>query len=76
MSFKYADDLATVWCEYCEMELRHSNFKRAVELLKQVTAEPARPRRLSPEEERQQPVQARSHRCCLLLLTGSWYRAN
>lgn len=39
------DDLATVWCEWCEMELRHKNFKRALELMRRATAAPPRPRK-------------------------------
>ena len=26
-TFKYVDDLASIWCEYAEMELRNQNFK-------------------------------------------------
>ena len=43
-SFKYVDDLATVWCEWAEMELRHKNFKRALELMRRATHRPGRPR--------------------------------
>jgi hypothetical protein len=41
---KYVDDLATVWCEWAEMELRHKNFKRALEVMRRATTTPARPR--------------------------------
>ncbi len=34
------EDLATVWCEWCEMELRHKNFKRALELMRRATYTP------------------------------------
>ena len=61
-TFKYMDDLAQVWCEWCEMELRHQNFKRALELMRRATAEPPRPKRLTPEEERALPVQQRLYR--------------
>lgn len=43
--YKYVDDLASVWCEWCEMELRHKNFKRALELMRRATAPPPRPRK-------------------------------
>ena len=43
-SFKYVDDLATLWCEWAEMELRHKNFKRALELMRRATHRPGRPR--------------------------------
>lgn len=36
--FKYVDDLASVWCEWAEMELRHQNFKRAIDVLKRWAA--------------------------------------
>ena len=39
--FKYVDDLATIWCEWAEMELRHKNFKRALDLLRRATTPPA-----------------------------------
>lgn len=42
--FKFVDDLATVWCEWAEMELRHKNFKRALEAMRRATQRPARPR--------------------------------
>jgi hypothetical protein len=38
--FKYVDDLATVWCEYAEMELRHKNFKRSIDIMRRATAPP------------------------------------
>lgn len=40
VAFKYVEDLATVWCEWCEMELRHKNFKRALELMRRATYTP------------------------------------
>lgn len=42
--FKYVDDLASVWCEWAEMELRHKNFRRALDLMRRATARPQRPR--------------------------------
>ena len=35
-NFKSVDELATIWCEYAEFELRHKNFKQALELMKRV----------------------------------------
>ena len=29
-----------MWCEWCEMELRHKNFKRALELMRRATYTP------------------------------------
>lgn len=40
VEFKYVDDLATVWCEWAEMELRHKNFKRALDLMRRATYTP------------------------------------
>ncbi|KAF6261373.1 protein prenylyltransferase [Scenedesmus sp. NREL 46B-D3] len=60
--YKYVDDLATVWCEWAEMELRHNNFKSALQLMRRATQVPQRPRKLSQEEERKLPVQERLYR--------------
>ena len=38
--FKYVDDLASVWCEYAEMEMRRKNYKNALNLLRRATAAP------------------------------------
>ena len=40
VAYKYVEDLATVWCEWCEMELRHKNFKSALELMRRATYTP------------------------------------
>jgi len=37
---RYADDLAAVWCEWIEMELRHDEFTRALSILRRATTEP------------------------------------
>ncbi|WIA16429.1 hypothetical protein OEZ85_013118 [Tetradesmus obliquus] len=60
--YKYVDDLASVWCEWAEMELRHNNFKSALQLMCRATEVPQRPRKLSQEEERKLPVQERLYR--------------
>eukprot|EP01062_Namystynia_karyoxenos_P073357 TRINITY_DN70159_c0_g1_i1.p1 TRINITY_DN70159_c0_g1~~TRINITY_DN70159_c0_g1_i1.p1 ORF type:complete len:872 (+),score=339.11 TRINITY_DN70159_c0_g1_i1:95-2710(+) len=36
--FRTVDDLAAVWCEYAEMEVRHKKYRKALELLKRATA--------------------------------------
>ncbi|KAJ3055132.1 pre-mRNA-splicing factor syf1 [Rhizophlyctis rosea] len=38
--FKKADDLAEVWCQWAEMELRHDNFEQAIEVMGRATAPP------------------------------------
>ena len=40
VALRYVEDLATVWCEWCEMELRHKNFKSALELMRRATYTP------------------------------------
>lgn len=35
--FKGVDDLATVWCEWAEMEVRNEEYERALRLLQQAT---------------------------------------
>ncbi|XP_065829864.1 pre-mRNA-splicing factor SYF1-like [Oscarella lobularis] len=40
--FKVVDDLASVWCEYAEMELRHENFERSLKLMQRATAMPGK----------------------------------
>ncbi|KAF9592180.1 hypothetical protein IFM89_012674 [Coptis chinensis] len=41
VGYKTVDNLASVWCEWAEMEARNYNFKAALELLKRATAEPS-----------------------------------
>ncbi|GKV18592.1 hypothetical protein SLEP1_g28952 [Rubroshorea leprosula] len=41
VNYKTVDHLASVWCEWAEMELRHKNFKGALELMRRATAEPS-----------------------------------
>lgn len=32
--YKQVDDLAAIWCEYGEMELRHENYDQALRILR------------------------------------------
>lgn len=41
VNYKTVDHLASIWCEWAEMELRHKNFKGALELMRRATAEPS-----------------------------------
>ena len=34
MNYKQVDDLAAVWCEFGEMELRHENYEQALRILR------------------------------------------
>ena len=36
------EDLASVWCEWVEMELRHDNHDQCLKLLQRATAPPPR----------------------------------
>lgn len=42
VNFKTVDDLASVWCQYVEMELRHENYDRALQLMQRATAMPSK----------------------------------
>ncbi|CAG8613850.1 14583_t:CDS:10 [Ambispora leptoticha] len=43
VNFKSVNDLATLWCEYAEMELRHENYDRAIEVMSRATVPPSNP---------------------------------
>ncbi|VDM38472.1 unnamed protein product [Toxocara canis] len=53
------DDLATVWCEYAEFELRHREPERARKLMQRATAAPPRRSHYFDESE---PVQYRVYK--------------
>ncbi|XP_064355470.1 pre-mRNA-splicing factor SYF1 [Dromaius novaehollandiae] len=40
--FRQVEDLAAVWCEFGEMELRHENYEEALRILRKATALPAK----------------------------------
>ncbi|RKO91332.1 hypothetical protein BDK51DRAFT_36031 [Blyttiomyces helicus] len=40
VSFRRVDDLAELWCQWAEMELRHENFEGAIEVMGRATAPP------------------------------------
>lgn len=40
--FRQVEDLAAVWCEFGEMELRHENYDEALRILRKATALPAK----------------------------------
>jgi pre-mRNA-splicing factor SYF1 len=43
VNFKKLDHLASVWCDYVEMELRHENYENARKLVQEATTVPAKP---------------------------------
>jgi len=51
--YKGVDDLATVWCEWAEMELRHKNYEQALEVLRKAATFPR------PEQRSSDKVQDR-----------------
>ncbi|KAL6771434.1 XAB2 [Auxenochlorella protothecoides x Auxenochlorella symbiontica] len=58
--YKYVDDLATIYCEWAEMEMRAKAYKKALALMRTATTPPQRPR--TREEENKLPVQERLYR--------------
>lgn len=40
VGYKLVDDLATVWCEWAELELRHNQFAAALSLMRRATKQP------------------------------------
>ena len=59
VNYKAVDDLASVWCEWAEMELRHDNSDEALRLLQRATTPPKRQVGYHDESE---TVQSRVHK--------------
>ncbi|XP_068247345.1 pre-mRNA-splicing factor syf1 homolog [Palaemon carinicauda] len=53
------DDLASVWCEWAELEIRHDNEEEALKLMKRATAPP--PHKVAYNDE-SEPVQRRVYK--------------
>ncbi|CAH2044591.1 unnamed protein product [Thlaspi arvense] len=66
VNYKNVDHLASVWCEWAEMELRHKNFKGALELMRRATAVPTVEVRRRVGDIKDVPVQMKLHRCLRL----------
>ncbi|XP_058749791.1 uncharacterized protein LOC131622765 [Vicia villosa] len=62
VNYKTVDNLASVWCEWAELELKHKNFKGALELMRQATAEPSVEVKRKVAADGNQPVQMRLHK--------------
>ncbi|XP_068666830.1 uncharacterized protein [Aristolochia californica] len=62
VNFKMVDNLASLWCEWAEMELRHKNFKGALELMRRATAEPSVEVKRRVVADGNVPVQMKLHR--------------
>ncbi|KAG5627434.1 hypothetical protein H5410_012652 [Solanum commersonii] len=68
VNYKTVDHLASVWCEWAEMELRHRNFKGALELMRRATAEPTVEVKRRVAADGNEPVQIKLHRSLRLWL--------
>ncbi|EOA19859.1 hypothetical protein CARUB_v10000110mg, partial [Capsella rubella] len=66
VNYKTVDHLASVWCEWAEMELRHKNFKGALELMRRATAVPTVEVRRRVAADGNEPVQMKLHRALRL----------
>lgn len=42
VNYAKVDDLASVWCEWAEMEIRHENYEEALKLMQRATVLPSR----------------------------------
>ncbi|KAK8921171.1 hypothetical protein KSP39_PZI019937 [Platanthera zijinensis] len=62
VNYKAVVNLASVWCEWAEMELRHKNFQEALELMKKSTAEPSVEVKRRVAADGNEPVQIRLHK--------------
>lgn len=59
VAYTKVDDLASVWCEWAEMELRHENYEAALKLMHRATTPPSRKVAYYDESE---TVQMRLHK--------------
>lgn len=62
VNYKAVDHLASVWCEWAEMELRHKDFKGALELMRRATAEPSAEVKRRVAADGNEPVQMKLHK--------------
>uniref|UniRef100_A0A2P2IVB4 Pre-mRNA-splicing factor SYF1 n=2 Tax=Rhizophora mucronata TaxID=61149 RepID=A0A2P2IVB4_RHIMU len=62
VNYKTVDNLASVWCEWAEMEIRHKNFKGALDLLRRATAEPSVEVKRRVAADGNEPVQMKVHK--------------
>lgn len=62
VNYKAVDHLASVWCEWAEMELRHKNFKGALDLMRRATAVPSVEVKRRVAADGYEPVQMKLHK--------------
>ncbi|XP_065067886.1 pre-mRNA-splicing factor SYF1-like [Rhopilema esculentum] len=61
VEYRTVDDLASVWCEYAEMEIRKENYEKALRLMRRATAIPSKKAGVNYHDEREK-VQDRVHK--------------
>ncbi|XP_052787849.1 pre-mRNA-splicing factor SYF1-like [Mya arenaria] len=59
VGYKHVDDLASVYCEWAEMEIRHENYEDSLKIMQKATTPP--PRSVAYHDE-SEIVQARVHK--------------
>lgn len=62
VNYKTVDHLATLYCEWAEMELRHKNFKGALDLMRRATAEPSVEVKRKVAADGNEPVQMKLYK--------------
>nr|CAD1827750.1 unnamed protein product [Ananas comosus var. bracteatus] len=62
VNYKSVDHLAAVWCEWAEMEVRHNNLEKALQLMRQATAEPSVEVNKRVAADENEPVQMKLHK--------------
>ncbi|KAL2904036.1 Pre-mRNA-splicing factor SYF1 [Bienertia sinuspersici] len=62
VNYKAVDHLASIWCEWAEMELRHKNFKDALDLMRRATAVPSVEVKRRVAADGFEPVQMKLHK--------------
>ncbi|GAV59481.1 hypothetical protein CFOL_v3_03012, partial [Cephalotus follicularis] len=62
VNYKAVDHLASIWCEWAEMELRYKNFSKALELMRRATAEPSVEVKRRVAVDGNEPVQMKLHK--------------
>ncbi|KAK1327238.1 hypothetical protein QJS10_CPA01g01081 [Acorus calamus] len=62
VNYKTVDNLASVWCEWAEMEMRHNNLMGALELMRRATAEPSVEVKRRVAADGNEPVQMKVHK--------------
>lgn len=62
-TFKTVDNLASLWCEWAEMERRCKNYGEALDLMKRATSTPMNEVKQREFADGSRPVQMNLHKC-------------